>query len=77
MDFRNFSEPQNVEQGISNVEVNTSHFCGSLFALPAMPLKFQDIAAVASLCLGCHSFTVLFAWQAGIRYSITQNTLRL
>ena len=24
------SKPQNVEQGISNVEVNTSLFCGSL-----------------------------------------------
>jgi len=32
-----------------------------------MPLKLQDIAAVVSLCLGYHSFTVLFAWQAGIR----------
>jgi len=41
-----------------------------LFDLPAMPLKFQDITAVASLCLGYHSFTVLFAWQAGFRYSM-------
>ena len=26
-----FSEPQNIEQGISNVEVSPSYFCGSLF----------------------------------------------
>ncbi|MFH1123430.1 MAG: hypothetical protein V1758_07175, partial [Pseudomonadota bacterium] len=29
--FENPYEPQNVEQRISNVEVNPSSFCGSLF----------------------------------------------
>ena len=30
-DYVNYFEPQNIEQEISNVEVNTSWFCGFLF----------------------------------------------
>jgi len=38
-----FFKPQNVQQGISNIELKTSSFCGSLFDLPAVPLDKVEI----------------------------------
>jgi hypothetical protein len=41
-------EPQNVEQGISNVEVNTSSFCGSLFDIRHSPFSADQGGTPAS-----------------------------
>ena len=35
-------EPQNIEQGISNVEASPSSFCGSLFDIENIIISFRD-----------------------------------
>jgi len=50
-----FFKPQNIEQGISNIEVITSSFCGSLFYLPAIASRSGEA--------GGHSIFNGFAYQ--------------
>ena len=56
-----YFEPQNIEQGISNIEVIITHFCGSLFCcsilsfgLPTLRAgpQFQNSKPVFSLTIG-------------------------